>query len=90
MDKPSLLYSISPACFKSVNHLDEDEKSSLKLVARAVSAEQPVVFSGLHELSVGVLSVVVVLSAAANLDNNEEVPSTDIISSSFIIICVVV
>ena len=85
MDNPSLPYPISPACFKSVNHLDEDEKSSLKLVPRAVSAEQPVVFSGLHELAVDVLAAVVVLSATANLDNNEEVPSTDIRSSSFIV-----
>ena len=73
-----------------MNHLDEDEKSSLKLVARAVSGVQPVVVSGLHEAAletVAELSVLVevVLSAAVNVDNKEEAPSTDIRSNSFII-----
>ena len=61
----------------------------MKLVARAVSGVQPVVFKGLHEVPLDVadvLSVSVVLSALANVDNNEEALSTDIRSSSFIVL----
>ncbi len=70
--------------------MDEDEKSSLKLVAKAVSGVQPVVFNGLHEAvleAAVVLSAVAVLSAAANVDNNEEALSTVSRSSTFMVFC---